>query len=1833
MLRQTDLIAEEITYYLVRVGVAGVETDLTPTDGDDTLYGDAGNNQIFGGAGNDILYGDVGDDDIDGGFDHDVIFGGAGADLLYGRGGHDSIYGGAGDDVLVGGAGNIPNRANNSVDYLLGGDGNDLIYAHAAEFGLGRHGSIAHGGAGDDRIDAVSGVAYGGTGIDVLSGHRQTGHFYLDTRAMQDNTDIIEHFQFYADEASTIKNKLVVTISEQQHAALDKIEHDAEAGWETAWLNQLQEFLGIRWDAPGRAGVATDVTKIIANSAIAYQDSFALGITSGDAFATPETDDVSDNFAIWKIVGADDRLDSNSESDDILILVADNAELPDGVRPDMFEIYSDETEKIKASGDFTHHVVNVFEHLGGGNVGQRLLYDVGAEAGATVEIVTIDGTNGDGTGTIFEIRNDDIWLREGTRILADAERHEIALKITEGSDVSYQIINIFINDLSTNDGAWYGVGDVLRSNADASSNPSFSLTPDVGTSLAEYYHGGGGDDIINTRGGNDWIWGGIGDDGINLRGAPVDKSVETIVYRFTSASTGFEATDGVDTITNFRRGEDVLIFSDLAAAPISSLTTFLSTANRGESGGKLNVRPIIVDGMLEGVEILFALRTILKITYTPDSRVDIGTSGAYKAAAATYLGTLNSGTPNAYDATTGLLTNNGLLTNYFGAGKLQVIDDIPFHARGHIPAEYAIAGSQHVIIGESLRAVEITPDPDGIPDSINAVRYQWFTIDADGTETDMSGATAATYTFQEGDSITADYGVKISYTDNTGRAHNVEAIHAPFYFVAGSRDQVVSVRETDAITALESIITGVRAVTNTDDTIRAYHVEGAPMVEINTNTGAVSIAEGSKIDYEENSQIIVSITAVSSTKGHEATTTLTINVENVEEGSAVFDMGGYIASGQTLTAALRTDDPDGVEAGYSYQWFTTTDGGTTKTDITGADEASYAIKSGDDLTKTYGVTISYTDGYGTDYTGTDAITLLASKNTAQFAFGRGDQAISIGEGSDGLVEVTASATFNGRGTVTVSPDGNSWTHLLNAPLPDSDLYTETFTLTIMHPDGTTETRTVNLSVQNLGGYVYILNGNQSPRSSYDDPITSTISAVVPRITTITATGLGDISYSITSGNDDNAFAIDSTTGVITLTGALDYETDTSRTLEITATDAGNSDTNTNKNTATITINVENRNDNAPVFVFDGNGVYNEVTIPETIAPGKVVKWIQATDADGDRLTYTLLSHTEHYEINPDTGLITVKEGHGLDYDNYDGLIANHRITFSVSDGTNTISETVPVSLTNVNDEIPMFIGAVSGSDTATLLTGTAPTGGTSTGYKIHVDDLDLGRRFDNYELQFQNAENRFEFRPDGYSGNYRIFELYLKQGESVAAGTINLEYRIFDGVNYAEETQSITVNAITRTKFIADQGDQTIDIEENDADASVATVKAIGLGTVTYSITSGNSGGAFTIDRTSGKITLTKALDYETAPSHSLVITATDDGNSDTNTNKNTATITINVQDINESPAFAPLQVDTTSGAIDGANLLVRGDDITAMLGSVTLLAGATTGADTLAGTTAEEWIYGNDGVDIITSGGGNDHIVGGVGNDDITLSATAGSVETIYYRFSSAGTGAWAGSDGSDTINNFRRGEDRLILLDTDGTPIDLTTFLSADNLAGKGGDVEIEPIDPNNHIEGVKIEFADHTLTINYHADTHEEIFKNNAYLPIVERYQGPLNNGSPANVANEHLTDNTLLPAYFSVADVLIPETLTGASGKFATVSATDVDGDAVRYSITGGTGMGIFIMDEFNGEISVSEGQTLNYDTTNQYILEISATDNLDANGDRDTTIDDIQTLTIAIIDVI
>src|SRR5262249_37460198 len=70
---------------------------------------------------------------------------------------------------------------------------------------------------------------------------------------------------------------------------------------------------------------------------------------------------------------------------------------------------------------------------------------------------------------------------------------------------------------------------------------------------------------------------------------------------------------------------------------------------------------------------------------------------------------------------------------------------------------------------------------------------------------------------------------------------------------------------------------------------------------------------------------------------------------------------------------------------------------------------------------------------------------------------------------------------------------------------------------------------------------------------------------------------------------------------------------------------------------------------------------------------------------------------------------------------------------------------------------------------------------------------------------------------------------------------------------------------------------------------------------LSYQITAGNTGGAFAIDGSTGRITVanTAALDFEATPVFTLTVQVTDNGSP---TLSRTATITINLENVNEAP-------------------------------------------------------------------------------------------------------------------------------------------------------------------------------------------------------------------------------------------------------------------------------------------------------------------------------------------
>ncbi|MEM7541476.1 MAG: cadherin domain-containing protein, partial [Pseudomonadota bacterium] len=126
----------------------GAGDDVMGTANNDLIYGDGASNQLEGTGGDDVIYGGSNADEIygykrdlggggDGDGDGDGDGGGdaddGGRDFLYGEAGDDDLWGGDGNDYLDGGTGNDDLWGGGGDDFLSAGSGNDSAFGEAGD--------------------------------------------------------------------------------------------------------------------------------------------------------------------------------------------------------------------------------------------------------------------------------------------------------------------------------------------------------------------------------------------------------------------------------------------------------------------------------------------------------------------------------------------------------------------------------------------------------------------------------------------------------------------------------------------------------------------------------------------------------------------------------------------------------------------------------------------------------------------------------------------------------------------------------------------------------------------------------------------------------------------------------------------------------------------------------------------------------------------------------------------------------------------------------------------------------------------------------------------------------------------------------------------------------------------------------------------------------------------------------------------------------------------------------------------------------------------------------------------------------------------------------------------------------------------------------------------------------------------------------------------------------------------------------------------------------------------------------------------------------------------
>lgn len=428
-----------------------------------------------------------------------------------------------------------------------------------------------------------------------------------------------------------------------------------------------------------------------------------------------------------------------------------------------------------------------------------------------------------------------------------------------------------------------------------------------------------------------------------------------------------------------------------------------------------------------------------------------------------------------------------------------------------------------------------------------------------------------------------------------------------------------------------------------------------------------------------------------------------------------------------------------------------------------------------------------------------------------------------------------------------------------------------------------------------------------------------------------------ITYSITGGNGAGVFAINSSTGAITLATSPNYEAGTAYNLTITATDNG---TGALTDTEIVTVNITNVNETP---VLNPGGPF---TVTENAANNTLVGTMTASDPDAaTTLTYSITAGDTRgvFSIN-NSGEIRVARNIYLDYE----LAPTYTLTVRVSDGTLTASRSVVINLSNVN-EAPSFDAIQRVLNADPTLEYNATTGNF---YRYVATTANYATAQSNAAAATINgvagyvtainsaAENTFvrtlipatiwingsdaavegEWRYTGGPDTGEMFWLGTSTGsaqngnyENFGSGEPNNSGGNEDGIEFTTAGVWNDTNVSGSRAYVIEWDGAAVmagmqntphSIDENSAlNSVIGTIRANDPegGAVVYFITGGTGSSIFSLDANTGQIRLNAAIDHEAADSYTLQVRAEDPlGSFDT------ITVTININDLNEAPVLTP---------------------------------------------------------------------------------------------------------------------------------------------------------------------------------------------------------------------------------------------------------------------------------------------------------------------------------------
>jgi hypothetical protein len=664
-----------------------------------------------------------------------------------------------------------------------------------------------------------------------------------------------------------------------------------------------------------------------------------------------------------------------------------------------------------------------------------------------------------------------------------------------------------------------------------------------------------------------------------------------------------------------------------------------------------------------------------------------------------------------------------------------------------------------------------------------------------------------------------------------------------------------------------------------------------------TNSGVVNVSgleTGSIREYSTNNgQTWTAFTGTSFTLSGDGAKSVVVRqtdaAGNISANSAALnftlDTAAPTAAGLSLALDSGSSNSDGItnsgvvnvsglEANSIRQY--STDNGQTWTSFIGT---SFTL-SGDGAKS---VVVRQTDVAGNIST-SNALSFTLDTTTPG-AVGFSGTSIAENNAANAVV-ATLSATDNGNVTYSLvsgegGTDNNAFTISGNQLLINTSADFEaksSYSIRIRTTDAagnfTETTQTIN--VTNVDEVPPTITSGTTGSVAENAP-TSTVIYTATAIDTDFAPGTQAVTYSL-SGDDAALLNIDASTGVVTLKNSADFETKSSYSFTVTATDAlGNAST-----PQSVIVNVTDVDEVAPVFTSGTTG-----SVAENAPTSTVIYTATATDASA--VTYSLSGDDAALlNIDASTGVVTLKNS--ADFETK----SSYSFTVTATDalGNASTPQSVIVNVTDVDEVAPVFTSGTTGSvaenaPTSTVIYTATATDASAVTYSLSGDDAAL--------LNIDASTGVVTLK------NSADFETKSSYSFTVTAT---------DALGNASTPQSVIVNVtdVDEVAPVFTSGTTGSVVENAPTSTVIYTATATDASAVTYSL-SGDDAALLNIDASTGVVTLKNSADFETKSSYSFTVTATDAlGNAST-----PQSVIVNVTDVDE---VAPVFTSGTTGSV-----------------------------------------------------------------------------------------------------------------------------------------------------------------------------------------------------------------------------------------------------------------------------------------------------------------------------